>query len=118
MPSHCDRVIVARDNDDTDNGEDDSDLRRELPEQHAGNDCQRPAAGPRLGCLRPGTVFCVLQVLCSVFCVLTVYCLHVNVLRLLKQLQSVQIYSWLLLVTDQENILLASALVPGWGLET
>ena len=27
-------------------------------------------------------------VLCSVFCVLTVYCLHVNVLRLHKQLQS------------------------------
>ena len=61
---HC-----GGDNDDTDNGEDDSDLRRELRHQHAGN-------GP---------------------------------------LQSVQIYSWLLLVTDQENILLASA---DWGLET
>ena len=44
MPSHCDRVIVVRDNDDTDNGEDDSDLRGELRHQHAGNE-QEPAWG-------------------------------------------------------------------------
>ena len=44
MPSHCDRVIVVRDNDDTDNGEDDSDLRAELRHQHAGNE-QEPGWG-------------------------------------------------------------------------
>ena len=44
MPSHCDRVIVERDNDDTDNGEDDSDLRGELRHQHAHNE-QEPAWG-------------------------------------------------------------------------
>ena len=80
MPSHCDRVIVARDNDDTDNGEDDSDLRRELLEQHAGNECQRPGrsrsqagVSETWDCVlcSAGSVY-FLQVLCSVLFVLTV----------------------------------------------